>query len=43
MVYFYWQIHQIDVNNAFLNKELKENVHIVQPQRIIDPTKPTHV
>ncbi|GJY83800.1 retrovirus-related pol polyprotein from transposon TNT 1-94 [Tanacetum coccineum] len=36
-------IYQMDFKTAFLNGELKEEVHVSQPQGFIDPDHPTHV
>ena len=38
-----WEIHHIDVNNTFLNGDLQETVFMAQPERFLDPSKPTHV
>ena len=29
-----WDIQQIDINNAFLNGDLQENVFMAQPERV---------
>lgn len=35
-VIFYWSIRQIDINNAFLNGDLKETIFMSQPKGYID-------
>nr|GEV44642.1 retrovirus-related Pol polyprotein from transposon TNT 1-94 [Tanacetum cinerariifolium] len=36
-------IYQIDVKTAFLNKELKEEVYVSQPEGFVDKDSPSHV
>ncbi|GJZ32766.1 retrovirus-related pol polyprotein from transposon TNT 1-94 [Tanacetum coccineum] len=36
-------IYQMDVKTSFLNSELKEEVHVCQPEGFVDPDHQTHV
>ncbi|KAH9703475.1 retrovirus-related pol polyprotein from transposon RE1 [Citrus sinensis] len=38
-----WILRQVDVNNAFLNGILVEDVYMAQPAGFTDSTRPTHV
>ena len=38
-----WNIHQLDIYNAFLNGVLTEEVYLKQPPGFVDSTLPSHV
>ncbi|RVW58924.1 putative mitochondrial protein [Vitis vinifera] len=38
-----WKIRQLEVNNAFLNGDLHEDIFMHQPQGFIDPVNPNYV
>lgn len=42
-VTFGWDVQQIDVNNAFLNDDLQEQVYMPQPEGFVSTKLPNHV
>jgi len=43
VVHLNWEVRQLDINNVFLNGNLKETVFMHQPEGYIDKTKPHHI
>lgn len=39
----HWTIRQLDINNAFLNGVLTEDVYMHQPEGFIDSRFPSHI
>lgn len=38
-----WPIRQLDINNAFLNGIIREDVYMTQPPSFVDSNYPSHV
>ena len=36
---YYWKLHQLDVKYAFLNRQLKEEVYLTQPEGFLEHGK----
>jgi len=43
VVSYNWNIHQLDIHNAFLNDILVKKVYMKQPSGFVDSTLPSHV
>ena len=43
VVTFGWDIQQVNIDNAFLNEDLTEEVYMSQPEGFIDARYPSHV
>lgn len=39
----HWPVHQIDINNTFLNGLLNETMYMTQPEGFVESARPTHV
>lgn len=39
----HWPVHQLDINNTFLNGILQEKMFMTQPQGFVDPSCPSYV
>lgn len=40
---FGWQVHQMDIQNAFLHGFLSEKIYMSQPPGFVDQTRSNHV
>lgn len=40
---YHWPVHQLNINNAFLNGHLQERVYMSQPPSFVDSAFPSHV
>lgn len=38
-----WEIHQMDIKNAFLNGDLQEEIYMHQPQGFVQKNKESYV
>ena len=39
----HWTLRQVDINNAFLNGHLTEEVYMEQPAGFVDQSRPHHI